>query len=90
MFLYFFGCLAGFGFLIERMYNTLSRGNTDFKRIEIPFLMYSSIALSLSFASFICGLFCWFNFGKGLKQVLMQETKMRSGQLEAPVIDLDA
>ncbi|KAJ3016359.1 UNVERIFIED_CONTAM: hypothetical protein HDU68_012247 [Siphonaria sp. JEL0065] len=90
MLVYQIGCLSALTFLIERMYHSLSRGNSDLKRIEIPFIMYASISLTLSLSSFVCGILCWMNFGKGLKEALMQEVEVRGGKREVAEIDLDA
>ncbi|KAJ3353475.1 hypothetical protein HDU83_006757 [Entophlyctis luteolus] len=90
--IYIAGCLVVIAYLVDRVYDAFHRQAKadDFSRVEIPFMLYASISFCLVLASVFFGVVCWLNFGKGLRDVLDQEAKKKSGtEFEAEVIDLE-
>ncbi|ORY36808.1 hypothetical protein BCR33DRAFT_718513 [Rhizoclosmatium globosum] len=92
---YIFGCCLVIGYLIERVYEAYNRSldvnnESDYKRAELPFLLYAALSALLVIASIVFGVVSYTNFGKGLKDVLDQEQRRKDGELPPQEIDLDA
>ncbi|KAJ3355347.1 hypothetical protein HDU83_003642 [Entophlyctis luteolus] len=90
--IYITGCLVVLAYLVDRMYDAFRRkaNADDFSRVEIPFMLYGSISFCLVLTSVFFGVVCWLNFGKGLREVLDDEAKKKSGYaFQAEVIDLE-
>ncbi|KAJ3231706.1 hypothetical protein HDU78_007562 [Chytriomyces hyalinus] len=79
------------GFVVYRTWEAFNRSNdsSNFNRAKIPFLMYACVGVMLLFGAIISGVLCWAQYDRGLKHVLDQERKRRSGDHVAPEIDFE-
>ncbi|KAJ3074501.1 hypothetical protein HDU98_011091 [Podochytrium sp. JEL0797] len=87
---YQLGILVSLGYIIQRIYAAYTQDAQTSSRVEVPFLVYAACSAMLLMASFVFGMLCMSNFGKGLKEVLDQEVKRKNGDFVPQAIDLDA
>ncbi|TPX76337.1 hypothetical protein CcCBS67573_g02403 [Chytriomyces confervae] len=95
IFLYMFGCLCVLAYIVQRVWQAYYKEyetpeSSYFDRSKLPFMLYACLSFLLVLVAFVYGFICLGNFNRGLKEVLDQEEKRRKGELEAPVVDLDA
>ncbi|KAJ3226696.1 hypothetical protein HDU81_007134 [Chytriomyces hyalinus] len=77
------------GYIIQRLYEAFVQEYDQVQRIKIPYLFYAVVSMALSVACFLGGVRCWWNFGKGLKTVLDQESKRKDGVYAQEEMNLD-